>query len=631
MDLAYQHIVDALQVAAVCTIPVKRRRRFKVVPGWNEHVKELHARARSSFLLWARCGKPRHGEYHQQMTTDRATFKRALRQCKRQEAEIRADKLAQDLLSKDAVAFWKDVQTQSCMSVPLAETVGGVTGRKEIANRWADHYKELFNSVPNDGIAELSSRISERIRTDETTADSFSVRDVEHAIKQLKKKKSPGPDGLSSEHFLYADRRLHVILSICFNAFVAHGYLPQSVIFSCLVPVLKDKTGNSSDMSNYRPIALTSIVSKILERIVLRKSLSYLTSCDNQFGFKADHSTDLCIYALKETISYFLRHSTPVFVCFMDASKAFDKINHCTLFTKLLDRRFPLLFLRLLLFWYSEQMMCIRWGNVLSYSFSVKNGVRQGGVLSPVLFNVYVDDLSKKLNIFNNGCVLSNVMINHFFYADDLVLLCPSLYGLQKIIDVCSNYSVCHNISFNPKKTVCMAFLPRCLKLSRPFKLTLLGQQLPFKSQCKYLGVFLSSDSSDNYDLSRQLRSFYIRCNFLSRNFHECSPEVKCLLFNSFCCNIYAGHCWSNFTKSKMSKVVIAFNNSFRRFMSYPRSCSASAMFAFNRVRSFNEILRNSVYRFRTRLFNSNNSFISALVSFTMNSPLWQFWNFHLF
>ena len=81
------------------------------------------------------------------------------------------------------------------------------------------------------------------------------------------------------------------------------------------------------------------------------------------------------------------------FTCFLDASKVFDKINHYTLFRKLLDRKTPIMLVRILLFRYTKQTMCVKWGNCMFDYFYVCNGVRQGGILSLKLYSVYVDDL----------------------------------------------------------------------------------------------------------------------------------------------------------------------------------------------------------------------------------------------
>ena len=101
----------------------------------------------------------------------------------------------------------------------------------------------------------------------------------------------------------------------------------------------------------------------------------YLWTNDNQFGFKSGHSTDLCIYALTECIEYFKSRSTSVYVAFLDASKAFDKISHWTLFKKLIDRHVPLYLVVILCYWYQHQEMTVRWGHCISNSFNVTNGV----------------------------------------------------------------------------------------------------------------------------------------------------------------------------------------------------------------------------------------------------------------
>ena len=157
-----------------------------------------------------------------------------------------------------------------------------------------------------------------------------------------------------------------------------HGFLPSDLTDTVLVPIVKDKTGDISDKGNYRPIALASVISKVLEMALLVKLEKYLYSSDYQFRFKPRHSTDLCIYSLKEVIEFYKSQSSSVYVCFMDASKAFDRVSHWTLFKKLIDRGMPDVFVRLLVYWYRTQNACVRWSTACSEMFAVSNGVRQG-------------------------------------------------------------------------------------------------------------------------------------------------------------------------------------------------------------------------------------------------------------
>ena len=133
-------------------------------------------------------------------------------------------------------------------------------------------------------------------------------------------------------------------------------------------------------------------------------------------------------------------------MCFLDASKAFDRVKHSVLFSKLVRRGVPGYIVRLLCYWYDRQAMCVIWGNSLSDPFHVNNGVRQGGILSPYLFNVYMDDLSQSLNCCKTGCLSGEIMINHLMYADDLVLLSPSATGLRELLLACEKYSKEHAI-----------------------------------------------------------------------------------------------------------------------------------------------------------------------------------------
>ena len=121
------------------------------------------------------------------------------------------------------------------------------------------------------------------------------------------------------------------------------------------------------------------------------------------------------------------------------------------------------------MFWYTRQELCIRWGAEMSLFFTISNGVglRQGGILSPSLFAVYMDDLSSLLNSSRIRCHISDVCINHVFYADDLCLMAPCVIALHELL-ICYCYSVEANLNFNATKSFCVAFTPKHYKLSLP-------------------------------------------------------------------------------------------------------------------------------------------------------------------
>ena len=103
-------------------------------------------------------------------------------------------------------------------------------------------------------------------------------------------------DSLSAEHLLYASPEIHTLLAICFNAFIVHGFLPSYLTDSVIIPIVKDKCKNISHAGNYRLIALSSVLSKVFELILLSKLNSYFYTSDYRLSH---HSTDLCIYTLR--------------------------------------------------------------------------------------------------------------------------------------------------------------------------------------------------------------------------------------------------------------------------------------------------------------------------------------------
>ena len=116
----------------------------------------------------------------------------------------------------------------------------------------------------------------------------------------------------------------------------------------------------------------------------------------------------MCIFLIKQAISNYVSHNTPVYSAFLNASKAFNRVDYQPLFKQLIDRNTPTCVVRLLNFWYGEQKMQVPWNSALSNSFHISNGIRQGGVLNPYLFSLYMNSLSENLNHLCVGCYIGD-------------------------------------------------------------------------------------------------------------------------------------------------------------------------------------------------------------------------------
>lgn len=145
--------------------------------------------------------------------------------------------------------------------------------------------------------------------------------------------------------------------------------------------------------------------------------------------------------------------------------------------------------------------MQVKWGNILSTSFNVSNGVRQGGILSPALFNAYMDDLSRQLGACKTGCMVGDMLINHFLYADDVTILYPSSSGFQQLLNICTDYGVEFDIKYNAKKSVVMVCRTKDVLKIKFSPFYLYGVELGVANATKYLGHILTDTLEDDADI----------------------------------------------------------------------------------------------------------------------------------
>ena len=139
-------------------------------------------------------------------------------------------------------------------------------------------------------------------------------------------------------------------------------------------------------------------------------------------------------------------------------SKAFDRLVHSGSFLKLIDCGTPKCFLDILINWYGDLRCRVKWDGYFGDWFGISAGVRQGGILSPDFYNIYVDDLIRILQASRIGCHVRDMFAAALLYADDICILAPSLNGLQRLLNICSQYCLDWDICLNPKKTKNMVF-----------------------------------------------------------------------------------------------------------------------------------------------------------------------------
>ena len=136
---------------------------------------------------------------------------------------------------------------------------------------------------------------------------------------------------------------------------LVHGVAPDELMVGIMSPLIKDSRKSQQDSDNYRSLTIGTCISKMFDVIIMNKHSSIFHTSDNQFGFKEKLSTNMCTFALNETISYYTKNGSPVYALFLDASKAFDRLNYVTLFNKLLQRKMCPITIRLLLNMYLNQ------------------------------------------------------------------------------------------------------------------------------------------------------------------------------------------------------------------------------------------------------------------------------------
>ncbi len=526
----------------------------KRLPNWKEDVDPVKENAHFWNSVWKSAGKPINCQLHTIMKMTRNKYHLAIRKKKRLIERMKRDNMLNSCLAKDGDIFKEIKEKRNCKQT-FSTTIDGHT--KDIPAYLANKYEKLYNGVDDkENLKQLEEDLNGKIDEESMEFVNLITEATVKMVtqKKLKASKTDATTTITSDLLIHAPDKLFKILAICFRGYIVHAHVSKFLLISTMVPIIKDKMGDITSSNNYRSIAISSLIMKIFDLVILSTFGEYLQLDDLQFSYQAEVSTSMCTWLAVESISYFLRNGSEVFTCLMDMSKAFDTVQHSHLFRKLLSQGLPEIIVRVILISYKHQKANVRWNGEESQFFNLGNGVKQGAILSAILYCVYTNGIFEEQRKSNMGCFIGRNYVGVLGYADDLYLMAPTIDALQGMLTICEKYAYEHNLKFSTdqspikSKTKCIAYLHKYRDLP---KLSLCDNKLPWVDSGKHLGMRI--DTINGNILTKDIlekRARYIQSNNeLVQEFSYTSSDTKAFINRVYNSHAYGAVLWNLYGK----------------------------------------------------------------------------------
>ena len=410
-----------------------------------------------------------------------------------------------ELSKKDQKLFWKMLGKLEGKSEDIIKN--NISGK-----RWVKHFKSILQS---------------KIRTEEYPSDldsqetgpldyKIDLKEMLEASYILKCNKATGYDSLSNEMIkCLLDANPNILIKL-FNCILNKNPVISKWMISILNPI--HKSGNKAEPSNYRGISIMSCLSKFFNSILNLRLAKFVLENnilkETQLGFrKGNRTTDAHIILHSLIQQYCYKNNQKLYGCFVDFSKAFDTIPRGLLFEKLLNHGITGKFFNVLKTMYTNDLVCIKVGDKITDSFRVNQGVKQGCVLSPLLFNIFLSDFPDTL--LNSECrpvkLTNSKVIGCIAWADDILLLSESNEGLQNMLSKLNEYSSKNHMEINCKKTEGMIFNKTGKFFRTVYKLE--DKLIHTTNSYKYLGFLMTPSGVVSHGLvdlkNRAIRAYY--------------------------------------------------------------------------------------------------------------------------
>ena len=638
IDSYLYSITRAIHEAARVSIPMTKFQKH-LKPYWNSTLKQLHKSMKQKRRCWLEAGRPR-GNQHQSYVAYKESkdkFRSTQRQCVAQEARSKYEHL-DELADGDMNSFWaslKKLRSQGssptgCTQMKFGDNI--VRDPKEISDGWANYFEKLYSPLESADFDQqhMSSVCNAYEQYLTKSRDNFSEEldsdilesEVSSACRSVKLGKACGADYVAPEHVKYGGAALWKHLTRLFNLFHSKGYMPGSLKVGKIVTLIKDKKKPVYDPNNYRGITLLSTLYKLFEKVILARFLSWIRSNNVdfpdpcQFAYQKRLSCINLSMTLQECVAHNIERGSKVYACFFDTSKAFDVVWHKGLFTKLFELGVNGKLWRTVIGMYSDMSSYVQASCVPSRRFPVRQSVRQGGVLSPWLYLLYIDGLLKELRSANLGAHIDNIYCGVLAQADDVVVLALSPAELQKMINICYNYTRKWRYKVNVQKTKVMVFgettvTHRKLKIQRSW---LIGNsQIEEVDSYKHVGVILNA-SFNNKDIvanaCQKARGSFLSIVGLGGRGGGLNPLSSVKLYKRMVLPsaLYGSELWTNFTEGQLHQLDVMQRFCLKVCQGLTRSTRTDMAHSLLGIPRISAFIERSTLQFWRRLCLLNNN-----------------------
>lgn len=526
-----------------------------------------------------------------------------------------------NLSSKDG-SLWKatkKILRYKAPNLPLIKHNGSLTSSdSEKAELFKIHLSEIFQPHPDIFDPDTISLVNRSLNVPPQSSlpiKPFSPNDLKYQILKYPPKKSPGYDLVTAEVVKCLPKRAIVHITHIFNSIIRLSYFPLLWKFSTIIMIHKpNKPADST--SSYRPISLLPFLAKILEKLILKRILSIISDKkvlpDYQFGFRSSHSTTHQLHRVVDAISFSLEKKLFCTAAFLDISQAFDRVWHDGLLHKL-KTIIPSPFYLLIKSYLTERTFQIRYGSDTSSIGSISAGVPQGGILSPILYNIFAADQP----ITPNTSVAD--------YADDKVILSMNdnpliaSENLQTHLDLMENWYTKWRFKLNHSKSIHTTFT---LRPALTPEVTLYGAPIPSSPSVKYLGLTLDKRLTWAHHIRAKRLSLNNRFRILkplASNKHT-SLHVKLLIYKTLLKPIwtYGIQLWGSAKKTNLNKIQCFQNIALRKLINAPPYISNHTLHTDLKLKTIHEEAKHFYKRFHNRLSSHSNPLIKNLSSLSI-------------